>query len=1205
MNFNKQQTEALETKIDQDVLISAGAGSGKTRVLTEKVYKVIHDDGVSPSSLLVLTFTNKAAFEMKERIIKKFEDESETGDVDANLIDEIQSAHIQTFDSFSLYLVKKYAKQLGMPSTVNIINEDICNVKKNEYVNDIFLKHYREKDQAFLRTLEKFNFRDDSITRKVVIDLDDRLSNMIPEDRKEFVENYDKYLTEEFLDSCLEKYVDVLKDEIRKGMKQAYYADMYYDEYADEAHRDRFTQRLASSSRIDSDDYLFNDLSSYCIKSNTVYNILKGMLSMNADDFIAEAKRLNKTGTVPNITKTDGTSEEERNHDKKLYNDFLKYFVVKTDGKLATLYDYKDKETELEKLNSFKDDLKVLFALCDELDGMLEDYKLLTNSYTFSDIALKALSLMTEEKYKDVADEIKDTYKYVMVDEYQDTNDIQESFLNALSERATLFAVGDVKQSIYAFRNANCQLILDREKNYTEAHDGKHKVVHMNTNYRSVEKMLKDINLIFMNYMTEDHGGVNYDKHQSLVYDKESDLYGCRSDKSDYGIKILEVADSNLEHSVPESQARAIATDIRNKVDSGYLVIDKGELRPCTYKDFAVIARRKLNFSLYGEVFEEYRIPFNIREKQGISDIDVIAVIQSLLTLMSSIDSYRKAGTRTENEKHLFVSIARSYLYGKEAGYDDQRIYDILHDSNPNPYYSDPIYVKVKNFTYAESEKPISQIFLDLIEEFGIIKKLPTMGNIESNITSIDSLYSMILSEEMLGEGVSDFIELLKNVNKFSLSLEIEAETNLDDAVELITIHGSKGLEYNIVYMPAYDNSLSKNGGSNDKPDYTFSKEYGLILPDYQASVDEEGKFDLNVRYGLLKTIYDKTEGGKDEDINEFVRYYYVALTRAKECCYIVGEHKGKDNKYYCTLADMLSHTGYYHRLKEFVTEEYPSVQVKEENGNMQTIDIKAIADEIESVNTQIENCEFEASKITSLFAQDMYSNTIYKPLQTEVDKKIQEIKNALDEYWRAHPDDKHANEKIYRTDYPKFEARLICVEETNGAKESNQQSLPAFVTDDSGIEAKPFEMRRASKTSDEDEEPDQYILDLGTRMHRYMELTDFGTKDTSFIENEKERKIIDKALQAPFFDDLENAKTYSEYGYYDEEFKTSGYIDLLLVKTDEIVIIDYKLKHIDDEAYTDQLHTYKRNIEKIFGTERPVNCYLLSLTTGEYSKVE
>ena len=1173
MDFNKQQTDALETKIDQNVLISAGAGSGKTRVLTEKVYKVIHDDGVSPSSLLVLTFTNKAAFEMKDRIIKKFE---ESGSGEDSLIDEIQSAHIQTFDSFSLYLVKKYAKNLNIPSAVNIINEDIFKIKKNEFLDEIFLEHYRNKDEAFLKTMEKFNFRKDEKTREVVLDLDNRLSNLPPASRNEFIENCQtKYLDEDFVHQSFKNYVESFKKDLRISLKQAYYADMYYDEYSSDP--ESFIQMLASNSGIDaSENYLSFGLDDECTKSSPVYSDLVSLLSIDdPEEFIDAVKKINKTYNKKSA---------KEGKDKDIYETYLKEYVNKSKSKFTPLYkiNEQDLESEYEKISSFKEDIKVLFSLCDELDKKLEEYKLRTNSYTFSDIALKALSLMIDEKYKDVAEEVKDRFTYIMVDEYQDTNDIQEAFLNAISERATLFVVGDVKQSIYAFRNANCQLILDREGNYAKAEDGKHKVVHMNTNYRSVEKMLSDINLIFTNFMSENHGGVNYDENQWLEYDGKADLYKNLSEKSDYGVNVINIVD-DYGLSPDEAQALAIAKDIKHKIESGYLVNDRGKLRPCTYKDFAVISRRKKSFGTYAETFDGYGIPYNLHEKEGFTDMDVISVIQSLLSLMSSISRETK-----ENERHLFASVARSYIFGKDAGYDDQKIYDLLNDTKTNPYRQDPLYLKIKAFTYENINKPISKIFLNLLEEFEIVKKLPAIGNIESNITSIESMYSMILSEETLGDGVSDFISLLKSVDKYSLSIEAESETSLDDAVEIITIHGSKGLEYKIVYMPAYDNTLSKSGGNSGKPDYTFSKEYGLILPDYRIT-ETNGTYDMAVRHGLLKTFYDKTEGSKDEDINEFVRFLYVALTRAKECCYIIGRHG--NSYYHITLDDMLSSAGYLNRLCEWVPKEYPET--------------KSLAAQINELNAEIEEDTKIASEITSPFALNMYKTRFYDRKQKEVANLIKEVEKVLNDIWKANPDDPNAHRTINRKEYCHFGSRDISLKEVTAEMKTAVTKLPSFKTDETEIEAKPFEKRRASKMTDEDEEPDQYVLDLGTRMHRYMELTDLRTKDTSFIENEKERKIIDKALQAPFFEDLDGTETYSEYGYRDDEFKTAGYIDLLLVKPDEIVIIDYKLKHIDDEAYTDQLHTYKRNIEKIFGTERPVNCYLLALTTGEYSKVE
>ena len=223
-DFNYEQNLALDNPIDIDLQVSAGAGSGKTKTLSEKVMLLI-EQGLRPSELLVLTFTNNAAHEMKERIIQKFENRKD-------IAFELASAHIQTFDSFSQYLVSRYSGELKVAEQLSIIDKNVQDTKIKEFVDQIFEEYYsdNEKNKLFLRTLLKFNLRDDEISKAVVIDIVDRISKLPINEQDKFLKHYDEtFLSREFFDSNVNDLVESAKTIIRDRIFYAYFSERHLD----------------------------------------------------------------------------------------------------------------------------------------------------------------------------------------------------------------------------------------------------------------------------------------------------------------------------------------------------------------------------------------------------------------------------------------------------------------------------------------------------------------------------------------------------------------------------------------------------------------------------------------------------------------------------------------------------------------------------------------------------------------------------------------------------------------------------------------------------------------------------------------------------------------------------------------------------------------------------------------------------------------
>ena len=1297
MPFNKEQQRAIDSRVDENVLISAGAGSGKTKTLSSKVYKVCAEDGIKPSELLVLTFTNKAAFEMKERIVDQFRTNEKEG---GTMKDEILSGHIQTFDSFSLYLVQQYSRMLKIPSTISIMDEKILAAKANAYLDEIFMERYRKKDGRFLAMLSKFNMANDAATKKVVLDLEKKLKNLLPQERKDFVEKYDeKFLSDAFLLRQKENFLSGLRKKLEIGLKKAVYLFRYDDSEMD---GDAIMEDLRHIDYDGEDyrDFLFGEE-----RLDTMFRLALHALDCDEESLTEMARSYSKKEENGKEGFWDAHGYPKGIDDPKLSSRLKSAFnnirLAFREGFLHVLGKAGNFKEQFATIRSFREDIHLLFELVDELDSRLEEYKLLSNAYTFQDISNMALSLLIDPRYKEAGDAIKSRFKYVLVDEYQDTNDFQECFLNAISEKATLFTVGDAKQAIYGFRNSNCQLFLDRRQAYRERQDGRHTVIDMNKNYRSVEKILDDVNAIFAGYMRQEHGGIVYDGMERLDYDRGADVYAlARSNaRGEYGVRLLDYSDAPeaLRDDPVSLECLTIIRDIQDKIRTGYPVLDfiGGELslRPCRYKDFAVLIRKRSHFDVYQKLFLDNGVPLNNEIETGFHDIDAILAIQSLVRLLSFL-----TGQTAENLPHLYCSLARSYLFGKKEGYTDERIHQTLLDERL--WAEDAILSKAKAFVKKESGKPFSRIFLDLLDDFDVIRKLPELGDVENNLAKIESYYQLLVAQENVGEGLKDFVSLFKDIDQYRVEVSASSVSSLEDAVDLMTIHQSKGLEFKVVYMPLCDNAMA--GGNNmAKPDYLFTRTLGLLLPDYGYGKPCDT---------FLKSVYLETEGSKAGEISEHVRLFYVALTRPKETLFIVGKKKDLSRGTEENLLSMLDSTFHYKGIDSAYYSRHESLFPQEDKRSYRNAierirllakkreafleaipgkDGKEIASYLfdgilgkraeEEIQDSKEKYDFvcydfltkearrDEKKGIALLVLFYTGLSIGEDLPDFLEKNARALKRAglgtdektlleqssafLDCLESCLPNDftkKHMKarkvslltkgekdlddeEKYLRhkkkavdlflpallssvdgftgereeTFYPLFFKRTVSLASDEGGKMQTFKA-PVLSEDDTPISYDATEKRRASKFLSDEETPGSALLERGILLHRYLEVVDFKTKaiPAGIFQSEKDRKTIEKVLSLPLFASLEGARIYKEYPYFDETLESNGIIDLLVVRERRIDIVDYKLKNIDDRAYREQLETYRRNVARLFGAEKEIHTYLLSILDARVEEV-
>ena len=803
-NWTKEQQLAID-KDNSNIIISAGAGSGKTAVLTARVIRKLYD-GVRINKLLVLTFTNEASKEMKDRIRKAIKNNEDLKE-ELNFID---SSYITTFDSYSLSLVKKYNYLLNVSKNITVMDSSIMNIKKHEYLDKIFDDLYKEQNEDFLSLIGDFCVKDDIDIKKSILKINNSLE--MKYDKDDYLNNYiSNYFSEEYISKIINEYLSLIYD--------------YFDKI-----KELYREALKTETDKNIDKY--KNSYEVLVSSQNYYEI-KNSLKVEHPKYVK--------------------NKELRNQMKDLIEKLQKITIYKDELYLKSSY----KQTEKY--------IKAIVLIINRLDSMIKDYKDKNNSYEFIDISKMAIKLVLEND--DIREEIRNNYNEIMVDEYQDTNDLQEMFINAISNN-NVYMVGDIKQSIYRFRNSNPSIFKDKYDNY-QKQDGGIKI-DLVKNFRSREEVLYDINKIFDTIMNDTFGGANYKESHRMVFGNNIYKENDDSTISNYLDIFTYDSDSLKEYSKAEKEAFIIAKDIKSKLNSNYKVLDKEteKLRSATYKDFSIIIDRSTDFDLYRQIFEYENIPLVPIKDEVLTTAYDVMIIKNLIGMIIKIKEYKL----DQEFRYYFTSIARSYLFA----IDDSKIFNIFK----NKTFKDTIiYLKAQKIALELDNLSCHSFLEKILDEFNFYEKILLYRDIDKSIVRISYLEKLTLNLEILGYTPYDLFNYINEMIESDDEIKYKVNSNSDNAVSIMTIHKSKGLEYPICYYPG----LYKEFNTSDlKSKFLYSNKYGIITPYFDQGIGE-----------LFTKILAKKEYIKEE-ISEKIRLFYVALTRAKEKMIIVTPNDEK-----------------------------------------------------------------------------------------------------------------------------------------------------------------------------------------------------------------------------------------------------------------------------------------------------------------------
>ena len=833
-SWTTEQLDAIN-KTGSNIIVSAGAGSGKTAVLTERVINKIKN-GISVDRLLILTFTKAAANEMKERIrdaiIKERLDEQ------LKLLD---CAYITTFDSYALSVVKKYHYLINVSKNINIGNENVFLIEKKKILDNIFERLYKENNPKFIKLIKEQCVKDDDDIREYILNIRNKLDMKVESNK--YLTNYiSNYYSDENINKFVQEYLEFLKEKI-KNINDAL-DDFSY--YADGELYSKFEDSLISL--IKSDNY--ND-----IEINS--NVKLPRLPQGSEMLVKEKKEL-----------ISGYLKDLKSYLKYKTLDELKLNLYKT-----------------------KEYAEIIVEILLEIDNRIKLFKFNNDIYEFNDIAMLAIDILKNNP--DICLELKNSFSEILVDEYQDTSDIQEIFINLIANN-NVYMVGDIKQSIYRFRNANPYIFKNKYDLYAEAKGGIK--IDLTKNFRSRLEVVNNINLMF-NYVMDDLiGGANYSHDHQMIFGNKAYIESGNNNLNN-NMEVFSYDYSQYQFNKNEVEAFIVAEDIRKKINDNYQVFDKktGALRKCNYSDFVILMDRTTDFELYKKIFEYHNIPLMIYKDEVVNNEFDSMVISNLLSLIKQI----KEKNYDKKFQYLFTSIARSFI----CEMSDQKIFDII---NNNDFYNTDLFLKCQSISNTLDSSTPRELLDLVLKEFNIYENIIKIGNIKPAIMRIEQFYSLSSDLMNIGYDCYKFIDYINEINNEGYQIKYSGSVDNIDAVRIMTIHKSKGLEYPICYF----SGLYKAFNISDlKEKILFDNYFGIILPYFDEGIEE------TICKELLKDRYIK------EEISEKIRLFYVALTRAREKIILIIPKKeidftvekvvsNNERLKYRTLADIIYSLG-------------------------------------------------------------------------------------------------------------------------------------------------------------------------------------------------------------------------------------------------------------------------------------------------------
>ena len=1149
------QKNAIEAR-SGTLLVSAAAGSGKTSVLTERIIrKLTGENPVRPESLLVVTFTNAAAAEMRSRIFAGIAalkaENPERRDEFTSLLSVLGEMQVCTMDSFAMRLVKENCHSLGIDADFNILDKGESQYLKKKTVIKVLERRFAEKSDTFLPLARMFESgKNDTNLIKTVQRLSEfSMSEAEPE--KWLGQIHKMYDNSSPADSVWGK---IILDDVKAALAYciALYDVAIKEMVSDEEIAEQYGDFIADEKE------LVEEAVRALERGGWDYKL--GVIADNYQRIYKDRKFPSKRGYGDNPVKISVKSK--RDEAKSVFEDIMDDFNI----------------TEAENAEDMEILAPVAKELCEtviEYNKELLEAKKEIGSYDFSDISHFALSLLFDSCAPDgktpLARELTAKYSEILIDEYQDTNRAQDALFHSVSDEGkNMFFVGDVKQSIYRFRLASPEIFIEKCNEFP-LYDGnaeKSKII-LGHNFRSRKGILDCVNFIFSKIMSPRCGEIEYNENERLNFPDGA----VPSATTDVNVTVIECG----EEKAFAAEARQIARTIRDCLDRGVTVGEGENERKAVASDFCILMRSPSGIAhFYVKELEKAGIPlassinlsyFETPEiktvmsylrvlDNPIRDTDLLTIMLSPLFGFTADDV-----TALRLKTGRYVSLYATVMQGKADG--DKKCIALLE--------------KLDRFRKLAACSPVGDVIREIYDDTSFVIAAGAMKNGEKRRENLKKLLEMAEHCPESSTTLSGFVRYIEILRENESDVSVVSSA---DGVRFMTMHGSKGLEFPFVFIAGSAKLFVKKDL------------YGSLIINHNAGLGIQRrepemikKYDTIASTALRKI-------NNNEMISEFLRVYYVGLTRAKQKLFImlplknhvarIGEAEGLISGFDTVPSYLINGTAGPMKWLLWAFALHPEGRSFRKFTSDDPADVKAVRFEFVSDEDGAADDVPEAEKASA--DEDMIALIKEKAGFTY---KWADIAGARSKHTASSIDEEHFD----AADFGK--------------------SVPAFMFSSS-----------------------MSPVDIGTATHRFLQFCDFDSCRKS-VEAECERLVkngrltekqasgvdaeaINHFVSSEILARAEKSRamyrekqftmtksiceldsTISEE-FADEKTVIIGKIDLLFIEDDGAVIVDYKTDKVSDVAmlgshYGAQMKLYSEALEKSMGL-KVKECILYSL---------
>ena len=1162
VNWTKDQKQAIYEK-DSNILVAAAAGSGKTAVLVERIIEKVINDNVDIDKLLVVTFTNAAASEMRERVldaIYKRLDEDPENEKLLRQVTLLNKANICTIDSFCLDVVRNNFYILdNLSPNFRIADTTEIELLKQEIIENIFEKKYEEENEEFTKLIHTYtSYRDDTPLKDLIIKIYTYIqSNPFP----------DKWLNEK-----IEMFN--LQDKIDRNFAETPWGIELTKQIEEE-----LTDGIYSLENISNKLSVEPELSKFWLTIRDDIDKLTG-LKNNLDnwDKAYEINQILHFTTWPrqasHLPLKDEAKQVRDNVKKKVQKVLNKILICNSKQANEDIFDM---YSTLSKLKN----------LVFEFEQEFSKRKREKNIVDFHDVEHFALQILLKEedgkvKPTDIAKKYQEKFEEIAIDEYQDSNLVQEYILNSVSNGKNVFMVGDVKQSIYKFRQAMPELFISKYNTY-KIKDKKEKdedlKIQLFKNFRSRKNILDFTNLIFQNIMSNNLGdidyreeeylnlGTNYSEPENQNMNTEIHIIDLATEENaELDVQNFESNNENdemveTEERVEDSEleAKFVANKIKELINSRFKVWDKKieNYRNITYKDIVILLRSTSSLApMYEQELINLEIPtFADSSQEYLDSIE----IQTIMSLLKIIDN--------PMQDIPLVTVLRSYI-GKFT--DNDLIQIRLSDKNDNFYtclekaiidVNEELKNKIKRFinnlnTWRKEQEYLSldELIWKIYSDTGYYNYVGLMPNGLLRQANLKMLFQKAKQYETSNyKGLYSFINFIDKLKTSSGDMgaaKIIGEN--DDVVRIMSIHKSKGLEFPVVFL----SSTNKQFNLTDlNQDVLLHQEVGIGAK--YIDYDKQVQYDTLTKSAIKNKIFLET-------LSEEMRILYVALTRAKEKLFITGINKDYEKN----ISKLIEQTEMYKKDKNKINTILVKQYKKEEVDVIKKIE-ENLKNDVET-SKSMENIEnilnYEYPYLINTVIPTKTSVTALKELsikskENQANDQKEDI-NIVTEFAKPKFLNDSKEEKI--TSAKKGTLIHMCLQRLNEKEEYDFAKVQNLIED---LKAKEIITQKEAENININK-----ILTF-TKSEIWKEL-----KEAKEIQREK-----------PFYINIPAKEIYNENT--DENILVQGIIDLYYISKDgKLKLIDYKTDYVEKgeenkliEKYKSQLGLYEKALEKVF----------------------